>query len=105
MTTCVCQRDRGDYSLAQPGAGSPRDAAAAAAAAAASTPAAAAAATAPTTAAAAAATAATAASAGILHTLSRRAGGFLVEDEERPQVDVSELFLVERDMRIERGII
>jgi len=33
------------------------------------------------------------------------AGGFLVEDEEGPQVDVGELFLVERDVRIERGIL
>jgi hypothetical protein len=39
-----------------------------------------------------------------LHTLLGCAGGFLVEDEERPQVDVGELFLVEGDMRIECGI-
>jgi hypothetical protein len=32
------------------------------------------------------------------------AGGFLVEDEEGPQTDVGEFFLVQRDMRVEGGI-
>jgi hypothetical protein len=35
----------------------------------------------------------------------RCAGGFLVEDEECPQVDVGDLLLVERDVRIECGIL
>jgi len=39
-----------------------------------------------------------------LHTLLG-AGGFLVEDEECPQVDVGELLFVERDVRIECGIL
>jgi len=39
-----------------------------------------------------------------LHTLPS-AGRFLVEDEERPQVDVGEFLFVERDVRIEYGIL
>jgi hypothetical protein len=93
--TLRLQRNRSAPSLADT-ANSPRQAAAAASAAAASAAAASAAAAA---ASAASAAAAASAASGKFFPKSGRSGVFLVEDVERPQADVGDFFLTERDLR------
>jgi hypothetical protein len=96
MTTCVCQRNRKCPSLAET-ARSPRQAAAAAAAASAATTAASPAASSAAATATSAAPAAAASACKFLAVELACSGGFLVEDVERRQADVGDLFLTERD--------